>query len=197
MPGDVTLLLSQLAGGDGSAVDRILPLVYQDLHALAGAFLRQERPGHTLQPTALVNEAYLRLVDQRRGDWKDKAHFVAIASQAMRRVLVDHARTRNRVKRGGGRIRAVVDADMVFVDDPAEDILALDDALTRLAAINPQAARTVEMRCFGGLTIEQSASLLGTSQSTVERQWRYARAWLHRELSGDAPPKECDDGHGP
>lgn len=197
MPGDVTLLLSQLAGGDTSAVDRILPLVYQDLHSLAGAFLRQERPDHTLQPTALVNEAYLRLVDQRSGEWKDKAHFVAIASQAMRRVLVDHARMHNRAKRGGKCIRTVIDADMVFVEDRAEDILALDEALTHLAAINPQAARTVEMRCFGGLTIDESARVLGVSTSTVERQWRYARAWLHRELSGDSPRKESDHRDGP
>ena len=197
MPGDVTQLLSQLARGDGAAVDRILPLVYQDLHALAGAFLKGERAGHTLQPTALVSEAYLRLIDQRGTDWNDKAHFMAIAVQAMRRVLVDHARTRNRAKRGRGRVRAIIDADMVFVDDPGEDIIALDDALTRLASINSQAARIVEMRCFGGLTIEQGARLLGVSESTVEREWRYARAWLHRELSGGPPGEEGGDGERP
>ena len=185
MAGEVTQLLERLAGGDGSAVERILPLVYRDLHGLAAAFLREERPGHTLQPTALVHEAYLRLVDQRT-EWKDRTHFFAIASQAMRRVLVDHARTRNRGKRGGGRVRAIVDADMVFADDPAEDILALDDALTRLTSISPRGARIVEMRCFAGLTIEQAAGLLGVSDSTVEREWRHARAWLHRTLGDGA-----------
>ena len=196
MPGEVTQLLSKLVGGDDSAVDRILPLVYQDLHALAATFLHDERAGHTLQPTALVNEAYLKLVDQRQTGWRDRTHFFAIASQAMRRVLVDHARSRGRAKRGGGKVRAIVEADMVFSDDPAEDILALDDALSRLAGINAQAARIVEMRCFGGLTIEQAARVLGTSESTIDRQWRYARAWLHRELTGEAR-KESDHGHRP
>src|SRR5262249_48751367 len=148
MPGEVTQLLSELAGGDGGAVERILPIVYQDLHALAATFLHDERRGHTLQPTALVHEAFLRLVNQRSTDWKDRTHFFAIASQAMRRVLVDHARTRGRAKRGGGRIRALVEADMVFAQDPAADILALDDALPRLGSVHAQARRILEMRRF-------------------------------------------------
>lgn len=163
-------------------METLFALVYDDLRRLAGAMLRDERTGHTLQATALVHEAYLRLGDHVREARVDRAHFLALAAQAMRRVLCDHARGRGRVKRGAGRGPCNLDEDLVFARDRAEQILALDDALRRLAALSPRAAHIVEMRYFGGLRDEDAAAVLGVSVRTVERDWRYARAWLVREL---------------
>jgi RNA polymerase sigma factor (TIGR02999 family) len=167
-----------------------MPLVYDELRGLAERLLRNERPGHTLQPTALVHEAYLRLIDQTRVRWQGRAHFFALASCTIRRILVDHARGARRVKRGGGRLRLSLNEDLVPTEDGQLDLIALDDALSTLAADHPDQARIVEMRFFGGLTIAETATVLGVSASTVEREWRFARAWLYRALTDaeqDAP----------
>jgi RNA polymerase sigma factor (TIGR02999 family) len=185
-PHDVTALLAEWSHGDRSALDRLLPLVYAELRRMATRRLGAERAGHTLQPTALVHEAYLRLVGQRRVDWQDRAHFFGVAAQIMRRILVDHARRRGAGKRGAG-------VQCVSLDDahgvPASNeipILALDHALERLQEIDPDLARVVELRAFGGLTIEEAAHVLEVSPSTAKREWRTARAWLTRELGFEA-----------
>jgi RNA polymerase sigma factor (TIGR02999 family) len=186
----VTELLSACAGGDREALGHLLPLVYHELRAIARRHLWRERPGHTLQPTALVNEAYLRLVDQREARWHSRTHFFAVASQAMRRILVDYARTKLAEKRGGGvpvlTLGAAADAGGEAPLGP-EDLLALDAALGELAALDPQQARIVELRYFADLTIEECGQSLGISPATVKREWAMARAWLHRRISGDAP----------
>ncbi len=185
MSADIPAILRELVGGDRSAVDRLLPLVYAELHALAGSFLSRERPGHTLQPTALVHEAYARLVDQQGMQVNDRAHFVAIAARAMRNALVDHARRRQSEKRGGGRQRIPVDATVLSASAPEAaqtDVLALHEALEKLAIEHTLTAKVVEMRYFGGMTIEDAALALGISPSGVEREWRFARAWLRDEL---------------
>jgi RNA polymerase sigma factor (TIGR02999 family) len=181
---DITGFLLRAAGGDDRAWDEVAPLVYDELHRIAVAYLRGERPGHTLQPTALVHEAFLKLLDQSRVEWRGRAHFLAVAAQAMRRVLVDHARRRRAQKRGAGVLLLSVD-DM---DLPGErrDV-ALDDldaALTDLARLDQRPARVVELRFFGGLSIEETAEVLGVSPATVKRDWTAARAWLYRELAG-------------
>jgi RNA polymerase sigma factor (TIGR02999 family) len=181
------------AGGPGDRhrpADRYVDTVYTELRRLAGGLLGHERPDHTLQATALVHEAYLKLADQNRAAWADRAHFLAVAAQAMRRILVDHARARGRIKRGPSD-KASLDDDLVVAPEPAMDLVALDDALNRLAAVNSDAARVVELRYFGGLTIEETATVLRVSDSTVEREWRYARAWLYRALD---PPSDSGDG---
>lgn len=182
-PGVVTALLSDWQRGEASALDALLPLVYDELHAIAARSLRRERGDHTLQPTALVNEAYMRLVGQQEVAWNNRAHFLAISAQLMRRVLLDHARRRQAEKRGG-------EVEIVRLDTAAAgwpvrrdlDVIALDDALTRLGVIDPQQARVVELRFYAGLSVEETAEALGVSPTTVKREWRMARAWLLREL---------------
>lgn len=185
--GAVTRLLGDLRAGRAGAVDEVLPLVYDELRAIAARHMRRERPGHTLQPTALVHDAFLKLVDQTRVEWQDRAHFFAIASQAMRRILVDHARARAAAKRGAGAARVSTDDTVVLADQPPlspEDLLALDAALSELAAFDAGQARIVELRYFGGLTIEEAAEAMNISPATLKREWSMARAWLHRRLTG-------------
>jgi RNA polymerase sigma factor (TIGR02999 family) len=183
---DVTLLLQAAAGGDRQAAADILPLVYDELRRLAAARIARETPGHTLQPTALVHEAYLRLVGAADApQWDGRGHFFAAAAEAMRRILIDSARRKGRVKHGGELRRADLgDAD-VPVRPPPDELIALDDALTKLAAEDAAAARIVEMHFFAGLSIEEAADALGVSRATAYRQWSYARAWLRVEVGGD------------
>lgn len=182
----VTRLVQDARGGDPRAADQLLPVLYAELRRLARARLRDERPGHTLQATALVHEVYLRLVDQTRVQWQDRNHFFAVAAQAIRRILVDHARGRARRKRGGGAPQVPLE-EAVDAAAPFEvDLLELHRALDHLAAQNPLPARVVELRFFGGLTSEESAAVLGISPRTAERHWQFARAWLYQELA-DAP----------
>ena len=185
--GEVTQLLRQWSAGDAAALEKLLPLVYDELRRRAGAYLRQERPGHTLQPTALVHEAYLKLVGGGSVDWKDRAHFFGVAARAMRQVLVDHARARQTAKRGEGQVRVELDAAGA-VATPARnlDLLDLDRALSRLAALDERQSRLVELRLFAGLTIEESAEVLRVSHATVSREWKHAEAWLQREMTGRA-----------
>jgi len=186
MAEDTTALLLLAAKGDGQAVDRLLPVLYDDLHRVAHGLMRGEGRGQTLQTTALLNEAYLRLIDQRRVDWKGRTHFLAIGAQAMRRVLVDRARARRRHKRGGQRQRVELNEDAVLQPVNDEDVLAVDEALEKLARVSPRQARLVEMRFFGGLDMTQAAEALGISKRTAEGDWTHVSAWLRRELSGDA-----------
>lgn len=181
-PSGVTALLLAWSAGDRGALDALLPAVYDDLHAQAARALRREAPGHTLATTDLVHEAYLRLVDQRRARWENRAQFLGVAAECMRRVLVDHARARLTAKRGGGA-RAVTLTDAAAPEDGPVDVLALDDALRRLAALDAQQARVVELRYFGGLNVDETAAALGVSPSTVKRDWAVARLWLRRELA--------------
>ena len=192
---DITQLLMDARGGDSRAADQLLPLVYDRLRRLAQELMQRERPSHTLQATALVHEAYLKLVDQKRAQWRDRAHFFAVAAQAIRRILVDHARRYGRAKRGGARGKLTLNEELAATYDEVIDVVALDEALTQLSESHPLHARITEMRFFAGLTIEESAAVLGTSTRTVDRHWRYARAWLYRTLSGhDRPmPVESDD----
>jgi len=179
----LTQLLGKWTEGDPAALDELMPLVYNELRSLAKRYLRNERPGHTLQPTALVNEVYLRLVDQRTASFGNRAHFFGMAAKLMRNILVDHARKRRAAKRGGEPIRLSISSADRIGRKPDLDLVALDDALKRLAALNPQHSETVEMRFFGGLTIEETAEAMGVSHATVERDWSFARAWLRREMS--------------
>ena len=186
----VTNLLQRWGRGDREALDQLMPLVYQELHRMASRYMTGERAGHTLQSTALVHEAYVRLVDQRLADWQNRAQFFGLAAQAMRRILVDHARSRGRAKRGSGEPRAAMDAiDAVAAPDSVdvEDAVAIDVALNKLQAIDPGQAEIVELRFFGGLTVEETAEVLSLSPRTVKREWALARAWLHRELAGAGP----------
>jgi RNA polymerase sigma-70 factor, ECF subfamily len=183
-PGDVTLLLNELKLGNKDALARLIPLVYAELRALASRFLRAERTGHTLQPTALVHEAYLRLVEQDHADWKDRAHFLAVAAQLMRRILVDYARGRATAKRGGVAVRIEIEGlELEGERLQVEEILGVDQALDRLAVLDPQQSRVVELRYFAGLTVEEAAEALGISPRTVKRDWAMAAAWLRSELS--------------
>lgn len=186
---DLTRLLEESAAGDETAAARLFPIVYDELRRLAGAALRRERASHTLQPTALVHEAFLRLVDVKSSRLQDRGHFIAIAARAMRRVLVDHARSRAAVKRGKAEVRlSIDDVDVAAVDASDMDLVALDQALERLAAIDERQARIVELRFFGGLTVEETAVVIGASDRTVKRDWQMARAWLRRELASDSDP---------
>lgn len=182
---DVTALLGEWSRGDREALDRLLPLVYGELRRVAVRQLRRERVGHTLQPTALVHETYLRLVDQRHADWQSRAHFFGVAAQVMRRILVDHARRHGANKRGGDVHRVSID-DTQIADTPRDvSILALDRALVRLQEIDQGLASIVELRAFAGLTIEEAAHVLKVSPATAKREWRTAKAWLARELKAD------------
>ena len=181
---EVTQLLAAWRGGETGAVDRLLPLVYEELRRIARRQLRNEAVGHTLNSTALVHEAYLKLVDQTRAEWVDRAHFYAVAAQAMRRILVDHARKHRAAKRGGGDRRVPLDDVHLPVEERAELLVALNEALERLAALDSRLAQVVECRYFGGLTEEETAAALGVTARTVRRDWVKARGWLHEELYG-------------
>jgi RNA polymerase sigma-70 factor (ECF subfamily) len=184
-PGEVTGLLLAWRQGDRDALERLIPLVYAELHRMAERYLRRERPGHTLQPTAVVNEAYLRLVGRHGEPLQNRAHFFAVAAQSMRRILVEHARGRGAKKRGGQGARYLLDT-VVMTEPRAVDLIAVDDALQKLAALDSEQGRVVELRFFGGLTENETAEVLGLSPSTVHRKWLSAKAFLHRELSGSS-----------
>ncbi len=181
---EITQMLRECSGGKREALDKLMPLVYTELHRQAARYLRRESQGHTLQTTALIHETYLKLIDQRDVEWQNRAHFFAIAAQAMRRIMVDYARTKRREKRGGGDEKLSLEAAMsVAVDESSVDLIALDEALTRLAEIDLQQARVVELRYFSGLSLEETAEALHISRATAAREWNVARAWLRRELT--------------
>jgi RNA polymerase sigma factor (TIGR02999 family) len=182
---NITELLVGYGRGDKEALDQLMPIVYDELRRQAARYLRRERPGNTLQTTALIHEAYVRLVDQRNVQWQNRAHFFGIAAQLMRRILVDHARAKKRVKRGGSDVRVSLGDATVAVKGQDLDVVALDEALQRLAQIDEQQSRVVELRFFSGLTVEETAEVMHISTATVKRDWSMAKAWLHRELSGD------------
>jgi RNA polymerase sigma factor (TIGR02999 family) len=182
-PEGVTRLLVEWQNGDQKALDSLIPLVYQELRSIAGRYLSRESPSHTLQSTALVHEAYFKLIGQRRVRWQNRAHFFGIAAQAMRRILIDHARHQAREKRGGAVPKLSLDDAMAAADAGADiDLLALDDALTALAEIDPRGAQIIELRFFSGLSLEETAEVVGVSAGTVKRDWSAARAWLYREM---------------
>jgi RNA polymerase sigma factor (TIGR02999 family) len=183
---EVTRILTAIEQGDPHAAGQLLPLVYEELRHLAAHKMAQEAAGQTLQPTALVHEAYLRLVGAEDGShWDDRGHFIAAAAEAMRRILIENARRKHRQKRGGGRTPQPLEPDEVAAPEVSEDLLALDEALTRLAHLNPRAARLVQLRYFGGLTIKQTAEVLDISSRTADADWAYARAWLLAAMRGD------------
>jgi RNA polymerase sigma factor (TIGR02999 family) len=186
-PGAVTELLRAWSEGDDGALERLVPLVEAELRRLARGYLGRERRGHTLQTTALVNEAFLRLTDARRVRWQDRAHFLGISARLMRRVLVDYARRRGFQKRGGGAQRVTLVEGLVASSDPALDIVALDRALEALANVDVRKSRVIELRFFGGLTVEEAAEVLNVSPDTVKRDWRLAKLWLLRALEGEEP----------
>jgi RNA polymerase sigma-70 factor, ECF subfamily len=179
---DVTLLLAELTKGNKDAASKLIPLVYDELHRLAKRYMRRERADHTLQATALVNEAYLKLVEQRSVRWQSRAHFFAIAAQTMRRILVDYARNHLREKRGGGQTIVALDEALVFSPEQSLEILKLDRSLERLATLDPRQSRIVELRFFAGLTVEETAEVLQVSPKTVKRDWNVAKAWLYGDL---------------
>ena len=181
---DITQLLIQATGGNREAVDALLPLVYGELRRVAGGYLSRERQQHTLQPTALVHEVYLRVIDQSRVEWQNRAHFMAVAATLMRRILVDHARGHATEKRGRDVERVPVEEGLLASTERPAELLAVDEALKELAAVDPVKSRVVELRFFGGLSIEETAAAMGTSVATVNRQWRMARAWLHGQIRG-------------
>jgi RNA polymerase sigma factor (TIGR02999 family) len=181
-PKEVTRLLVAWGNGDQAALDELIPLVYDELRRLAGRYMRRENRGHTLQTSALVNEAYLRLIDQKSVEWQNRAHFFGVAAQLMRRILVDHARGRLRAKRGGGA-QMVSLAEQAAMSEEVAEVVALDEALERLAELDPRKSQIVEMKFFAGLTNEEVAEVLKVTTRTVEREWRKAKAWLHRAIS--------------
>jgi len=182
---NITELLAGYGRGDKEALDRLMPIVYDELRRQAARYLKREQPGHTLQTTALIHEAYVRLVDQRHVQWQNRAHFFGIAAQLMRRILVDHARSKKRAKRGGSDVRVSLGEANVAARGRDLDVVALDEALSRLGKIDEQQSRVVELRFFSGLSVEETAEVMGISRSTVKRDWSMAKAWLHRELSGE------------
>jgi RNA polymerase sigma factor (TIGR02999 family) len=184
-PGAVTELLRAWSDGDDGALERLLPLVEAELRRLARGYMSRERPGHTLQTTALINEAFMRLTDARRVRWQDRAHFLGISARLMRRVLVDYARRRGYLKRGGGAERVTLHEELVTSPDPALDLVALDRALEALARVDPRKSQIVELRFFGGLSVEETADVLHVSADTVKRDWRLAKLLLLRELEGE------------
>jgi RNA polymerase sigma factor (TIGR02999 family) len=179
----VTHLLEAWGQGDETALDRLIPLIHRELRQIAQRCMRGERPGHSLQATALVNEAFLRLVDTQHVNWQNRTHFLAVAARLMRRILVDHARTKGYQKRGGGRGNVTLDAALMVTDESRPDLVALDDALTALATIDERKCSVIELRFFGGLSVEETASFLKVSPETVKRDWRLAKSWLARELT--------------
>ncbi len=184
--GDITILLRQLTEGDNDALDRVMPMLYDELRGMARSRLKHERDGHTLEPTALVNEVYLKLARHQRINAESRTQFFAVAARTMRRVLVDYARTKKRLKRGGGAAHVPIEEVEPFLSEKdADELLALEDALNRFAKMNPRGAEVVELRFFSGLTLEETAQLLGVSVKTAQRDWIAARAWLHKEVSKD------------
>jgi len=183
----ITALLQSWRDGDESAIERLVPLVYAELHRLARRYMSDEKPGHTLQTTALVNEAYLRLVNSSPGNWQGRTHFYAVCAKVMRRILVDWARSRHALKRGGDQRAVDFDEALEAATQPGTDLVALDDALKSLAAIDPRKGHVVEMRFFGGLSIKETAEILKVSEETVQRDWRLAKSWLRRELREERP----------
>ena len=184
-PGEVTQLLRAWSDGEKGALERLIPLVEVELRRLARMYMAHERRGHTLQPTALVNEAFLRLTGAQRVRWQDRAHFLGISARLMRRVLVDHARSRGYRKRGGGAQLVTLNERLAATPEPAVDVVALDRALEKLAAVDPRQSRVIELRFFGGLSVEETAEVLHVSPDTVKRDWRLAKLWLLRDLEGD------------
>jgi RNA polymerase sigma factor (TIGR02999 family) len=184
--GEVTRIFARAVDGEADALDEALPLIYEELRGIARAYMLRERPGHTLQPTALAHEAFLTLRERTHVRWRSRAHFLAAAAQSMRRILVDHARARLAAKRGGGRERVPLEEVETASDDSWADVLSLDRALGRLATADERKARVVEMLFFSGMTPPEAAEVLDVSRRTVERDWRYARAWLLREIAGTA-----------
>ncbi len=179
---EVTVLLSALTRGDDGAASKLIPVVYDELRRLAGSYMRRERADHTLQATALVHEAYLKLIEQRSVNWQSRAHFFGVSAQLMRRILIDHARGHTREKRGGEQKKVSLDEAFVFSEKQADELLAVDDSLNLLAKIDPRQARVVELRFFGGLSVEEAAEVLGVSPKTVKRDWSVAKAWLYADL---------------
>jgi RNA polymerase sigma factor (TIGR02999 family) len=186
---DVTDLLNAWGGRDKAAFDRLVPVIYEELRQQASRYLRRERPGQTLQTTDLIHEAYIRLVDQKNEHWQNRAQFFGVAAQLMRRVLVDHARARHRAKRGGGDLRISLNEEMAIAGSRDVNLIVLDEALNRLAKAYVQESRIVELRFFAGLGVEETAEALGVSPRTVKRSWRFAKAWLRREI-GEAEPSQ-------
>lgn len=182
----VTELLAAWSHGDREALDKLMPLVYDELRRLARQHMRRERAGHTLQTTALVNEAYMRLVDQRRAQWQNRAQFFGVAARLMRRILVDHARSRRRLKRGGDAHKVSLDEAAMVSQEQSTDLLALDEALKKLEAMNERMGRIVELRFFGGLSTEETAEVLNVSPSTIKKDWTFAKAFMHEAISNEA-----------
>lgn len=182
---NVTQLLVDWSKGDSAALERLMPIIYNELRRLAAHYMRKERPDHTLQPTALVHEAYLRLIDQKTVRWQNRAHFFGLAARMMRRVLVDHARGQRRAKRGGGLRKVEIEGADELARDAAEDIVALDDALIALAAMDPRKCQVVELRYFAGMSVQETAEVLGVSVNTVMRDWTAAKAWLYNEIKNE------------
>jgi RNA polymerase sigma factor (TIGR02999 family) len=191
---DVTVLLAQVTEGNEEAAAKLIPLVYNELRRLAGNYMRHERGDHTLQATALVHEAYLKLVEQRSVHWQSRAHFLGIAAQMMRRILIDHARGHLREKRGGGQRAVPIDDALVFAPEQSLELIKLDHALERLTKLDPRQGKIVELRFFGGLTVEQAANVLGISEKTVKREWSLAKAWLHGDLKANHGNKAGEVG---
>jgi RNA polymerase sigma factor (TIGR02999 family) len=183
-PKEITQLLLSWSDGDEAALERLAPLVHAELYRLAKHYMSQEKPGHTLQATALVNEAYLRLIDWKNVRWQNRAHFFGVSAQLMRRILVDYARSRNYQKRGGGAVKVSLEEAAIISSQQPADFVALDDALNELAEMDPRKSRIVELRFFGGLNVEETAEVLKISPRTVIREWSLAQAWLYRELGG-------------
>jgi RNA polymerase sigma factor (TIGR02999 family) len=183
----ITQLLEAWGNGDQQALERLTPLVYRELHRLAEGYMADERPGHTLQTTALVNEAYLRLVDVRGVSWQNRAHFFAICARTMRRILIDFARSRQYQKRGGDAVAVTIEDALEVLEQPAVNLVALDDALNDLGKLDPRKMQVVELRFFGGLSVEETAEVLKVSPETVMRDWKFARVWLARELGAKKP----------
>ncbi len=194
---NVSALLRELSQGRPDALDRLIPLVYEELRRIAHGQLRGERSGHTLSTTALVHETYLRLVNINQVEWRDRAHFFAVAARVMRRILVDYARARGRDKRGGDAVQVSLDQVLDVSVAQSDDLLALEEALTRLEALNERQCRVVECRCFAGMSVEETAAALDTSPATVKRDWVLSRAWLNRELSDATPPRSPREGPAP
>jgi len=187
---DVTALLMELTNGNREAASELMPIVYDELRKLAGRYMRRERTDHTLQATALVHEAYLKLVQQQEANWQSRAHFFGIAAQVMRHILIDHARGHTSEKRGGGKRPVPLEEALIFTPEKSLELLRLDESLQRLAELDPRQGRVVELRFFGGLTVEETADVLGVSPKTVKREWSMAKAWLHGDMKrshGDQP----------
>jgi len=192
-PKQVTVLLEEWSHGNEHALDELVPLVEVELHRLARQYMSRERAGHTLQTTALVNEAYLRLAEVHAVRWENRAHFFAIAARIMRRIMIEHARKRQQLKRGGGAVRITLDEGAIIADERSAELLALDEALQLLTAKYPRKAEVVELRFFGGLTVAEAAAVLKLDERTVKRDWEFARAWLHQRINGDADETSGND----